>query len=131
MKENTELQNLCLHINEMVHERKEGYINIAKEEICQAMAKYPDACEPHNLMGIIKVIENDKVGAMKHFRAAYALDPVNVYVRKNIDILCAFRGRISGLLFGDEDIAVKKEKKYFVEYDSHGIGHIKRRESRI
>ena len=43
--------------------------------ICQAMGEFPNAPQPHNLLGIVMEKEGDHAGAMKHFRAAYALDP--------------------------------------------------------
>ena len=43
--------------------------------ICQAMQDYPSAPQPHNLLGVILEKTGDHAGAMKHFRAARALDP--------------------------------------------------------
>ena len=84
----TELRELCADIRKFIQEER---LSEAKEKIALGMAQHPDAGIPHNLMGIVKEIENDRVGAMKHFRAAYALDPKNTSIRKNIDSLCAFR----------------------------------------
>lgn len=84
----TELRELCADIRKFIQEER---LSEAKEKIALGMAQHPDAGIPHNLMGIVKEIENDRVGAMKHFRSAYALDPKNTSIRKNIDSLCAFR----------------------------------------
>jgi len=43
--------------------------------ICTAMFEYPSDAVPHNLMGLLLESEGSHVEAMKHFRAAYALDP--------------------------------------------------------
>ncbi|MEA4966256.1 MAG: hypothetical protein VB055_10585 [Oscillospiraceae bacterium] len=43
--------------------------------ICAAMLEYPHDAVPHNLMGLMLESENSHVEAMKHFRAAYSLDP--------------------------------------------------------
>lgn len=50
--------------------------------ICEAMEKFPNAPEPHNLLGIVMEQEGDHAGAMKHFRAAYALDPTYLPARQ-------------------------------------------------
>ena len=50
--------------------------------ICEAMGKFPNAPEPHNLLGIVMEQEGDHAGAMKHFRAAYALDPTYLPARQ-------------------------------------------------
>lgn len=49
------------------------------------MSEAPHAPEPHNLMGIILENENDHIGAMKHFRAAWALDPTYLPARFNME----------------------------------------------
>ncbi len=43
--------------------------------ICTAMFEYPHDAVPHNLMGLMLEGKNSHPEAMKHFRAAYALDP--------------------------------------------------------
>ena len=49
-----------------------------------AMGGCPDAPEPHNLMGIIYMRKGDKGSAMRHFRAAWALDPTYLPARENL-----------------------------------------------
>lgn len=53
--------------------------------IGSAMAEYPDAAEPHNLLGVIMEKQGNHVGAMKHFRAAWALDPTFIPARDNME----------------------------------------------
>jgi len=55
------------------------------ELIRKAMADHPHAPEPHNLMGIKLENEGDHLTAMKHFRAAWALDPAYVPARYNLN----------------------------------------------
>ena len=50
-----------------------------------AMSNFPHAPEPHNLMGILLEREGDHVSAMKHFRAAWALNPAYIPARYNLD----------------------------------------------
>ena len=49
------------------------------------MAENPHCAIPHNLMGILLEKESNHVLAMKHFRAAYALDPTYVPARYNME----------------------------------------------
>ena len=42
--------------------------------IRQSMFDYPDNAVPHNLMGLLYEKKGDHLNAMKHFRAAWALD---------------------------------------------------------
>lgn len=54
--------------------------------ILKAMSAYPDAPQPHNLYGVLLEKRGDHVGAMKHFRAAYALDPTYLPARYNLEL---------------------------------------------
>ena len=49
------------------------------------MAENPHCAIPHNLMGILLEKEANHVLAMKHFRAAYALDPTYIPARYNME----------------------------------------------
>ena len=68
----TQLQELCAAVRKYSTAR--DYQKCAAM-ICKAMGEFPNAPQPHNLFGIVLEKEGDHVGAMKHFRAAYALDP--------------------------------------------------------
>ena len=61
-----------------------------EKEIETAMAENPHCAIPHNLMGILLEKESNHVLAMKHFRAAYALDPTYVPPRYNIRLYCGW-----------------------------------------
>ena len=56
-----------------------------QKEIETAMAENPHCAIPHNLMGILLEKESNHLLAMKHFRAAYALDPTYVPARYNME----------------------------------------------
>lgn len=58
--------------------------------ICRAMEKFPDAPHPHNLLGILCEKEGNHNSAMKHFRAAYSLDPSYEPARKNLNTYGTF-----------------------------------------
>lgn len=54
-------------------------------EIREAMARNPHSAIPHNLMGILLETEQNHILAMKHFRAAYGLDPTYIPARVNME----------------------------------------------
>ncbi len=73
------------------------------------MSEFPDNAVPHNLMGLLYEKKNDHIGAMKHFRAAWALDPTYRPALMNLDNF--------GQMFADktfifgEDTEEPQEKK--------------------
>ena len=60
-------------------------IEQCRKMVREVMGKYPDAAEPHNLCWILLEKKGDHTGAMRHFRAAWALDPGYAPARKNLD----------------------------------------------
>lgn len=96
------------------------------EMICEAMGKFPNAPQPHNLMGIVMEKEGDYAGAMKHFRAAYALDPAYIPARQNLDYYGTFYSR-GGCAYDESDCLQESLSRYEIEYDEKGIGHAVRR----
>lgn len=58
--------------------------------IRQAMCDYPDNPIPHNLMGLLYEKKGDHLSAMKHFRAAWALDPTYRPALMNLDCFGTF-----------------------------------------
>lgn len=97
----SELDELCATTRELVLEKNyEGCIS----SICHAMERYPHAPEPHNLMGIVMEKMGDHVSAMKHFRAAWALDPTYMPANHNLNVYGTFfsNGRCA---FDESDIS--------------------------
>ena len=85
MEEETEkeyLNQLCEEVRSLIHDY---HIEESREKICEAMKDCPDAAEPHNLFGILMEKQGCHISAMKHFRAAWSLDPTFLPARKNID----------------------------------------------
>lgn len=66
-----ELDRFCKEIEEHV---QKGKLGECEQLIPQYMQKYPDSAIPHNLLGIVLEKQGKHVEAMKHFRAAAALD---------------------------------------------------------
>ena len=81
MAESEEMLHLCQRVREYVANRD---YKKCREEISYAMYLQPDLPEPHNLMGILLEKQQDHAGAMRHFRAAYALDPSYLPARENL-----------------------------------------------
>lgn len=96
--------------------------------ISDAMRNYPHAPHPHNLMGILLETKGDQLTAMKHFRAAWALDPTYLPCRINLDRYGSFFSQ--GPCAYDEQDCPSEGKRLNckVQYDEAGIGHIERQE---
>ena len=71
--------------------------------------------------------EGDHVGAMKHFRAAYALDPTYIPARQNLEVYGTFYS-CGKCAFDESDCPEAALSPYVIEYDEKGIGHAVRRE---
>ena len=97
--------------------------------ICKAMGEFPNAPEPHNLLGIVMEKEGDHVGAMRHFRAAYALDPTYLPARQNLDHYGTFYSR-GGCAYDESDCPQEAPSPYEIQYDEKGIGHAVRRNTK-
>ena len=64
--------------------------------------------------------------AMKHFRAAYALDPTYIPARYNMEQygnMCP-SGRCA---YTEEDCPVQNDSQFKVVYDEHHVGHLVRK----
>lgn len=123
-----ELISLCRTAKELI-----GIHDYQKCEIliCNLIGRYPHAPEPHNLLGILAEKMGDHPSAMKHFRAACALDPTHQPARQNLECYSTFFS--NGRRAYDESDCISVEtigncSNYKAEYDSHGVGHIIRRD---
>lgn len=99
----------------------------AEQAISKAMMESPHAAQPHNLMGIMMEKKNDHIGAMKHFRAAWALDPTYLPARENMDRTATF-GATKPCVYDEAECPKGNEKSACkIVYDERGIGHVVRR----
>lgn len=135
----SELDQLCASVRALVRDKAYGS---CMEPICRAMANYPDAPQPHNLLGIVLEKTGDHASAMKHFRAAWALDPTYRPTNHNLCVYGTFYS-CGKCAFDESDMPTETEsametdcdrggttspaKKWKIEYDRHGIGHAVRR----
>lgn len=118
-----EMNTLCSIVRELVNK---GELKKCEPLLSDALGKYPHAPEPHNLIGILLEKMGDHLMAMKHFRAAWALDPTYLPARQNLENFGTFfsKGRCA---FDESDCPEEKHEEYITEYDERGIGHIRRR----
>lgn len=99
MGEGTPLQRLALQIRFLA---QEGSYEKGKQLTAEAMKEFPDSAEPHNLLGILLEKTGEHSLAMKHFRAAYALDPTYAPARKNLEVFGTF-GNHFEVSYGTEE----------------------------
>ena len=128
MSEQRAMQPLTAHIRALVAQR---HFSEAEDEAAKAMAAAPHAAQPHNLMGIIAESRNDHVQAMKHFHAAWALDPTFLPARINMERYGSFSGQMPRPVYDETDCApdpAQSRQAYRIEYDVKGIGHVIREE---
>lgn len=128
IKETDNTMVLCMLVKERI---TNGDFADAQKDIVNAMAENPHSAIPHNLMGILMEHENNHQLAMKHFRAAWALDPAFRPSRFNMEKYGACFGneRFKPDAYEESDCTEESKKKelYKVEYDESGIGHIVKR----
>lgn len=109
-----------------------GLVLNGKYEECdlllqKVIGEYPHASEPHNLFGILFEKKGCHEAAMKHFRAAWALDPTYLPARFNLDQLGSFYSK-KEVAYNESDCPeLNEEHLYETEYNEKGIGRIIRR----
>lgn len=115
-----ELTKLCDKVRAYVYD---GEYESCMEIILDAMQKYPHAPEPHNLIGIILEKTGDHTNAMKHFRAAIALDPGYQAATQNLYNYGTFysKGKIA---FDESDVIEERERQAEVYYNDYGFGRV-------
>lgn len=109
MKENE--KEICLTIRTLIEQEqyKEAY-----EVIVDHMKLAPDDAPWHNFLGILYEKQGDHVGGMKHFRAAWALDPAYLPARWNMDLYGGFQQGKKTCAYLEEEcqhVQMEKEEK--------------------
>ena len=113
-----ELDQLCASVRALV---TQGAYHRCLDPICRAMERYPHAPQPHNLLGILLEKTGDHSGAMKHFRAAWALDPGYAPANHNLQTYGTFFSG-GGCAFNESDVPAEPESRLEIVYDARGIG---------
>ena len=122
-KQEEDLHKLCSTVRTLV---SNGEYNECTTMISKAMGEHPHNPEPHNLLGIVLEHTGNHCAAMKHFRAAWALDPTYAPASQNLNNYGTFysNGRCA---YDESDCEIKEYTHYAVEYDDRGVGHMIRR----
>lgn len=94
------LKELSLQVKQEI---EKGNYEAAYRTVTDAMRDYPDSGIPHNLLGILEEHKSDHAGAMKHFRAAWALEPTLLSARWNLELYGEIR-RAASCAYMDEDV---------------------------
>lgn len=98
-----------------------------EQRIAQAMQQYPHSPVPHNLMGIFLSQQNEPLRAMKHFRAAAALEPTYIPARCNLE-LCTSLNSSGSFAYEEQDCSLTQPvNPWKVIWDEKGVGHLVRR----
>lgn len=116
------LGSLCDSVRSLVID---GEYDRCSRVICEAMEHYPHDPEPHNLMGILLEHMGDHSRAMKHFRAAWALDPTYRPASQNLNNYGTFYS--NGTCAYDESGCEDEAAFCTMHYNDYGVGHIIRR----
>ena len=122
-KELKELSMLCKEVRNLV---ASGEYDACRGLICQAMQNYPDAPQPHNLLGVVLEKGGDHALAMKHFRAASALDPTYGPASQNLMLYGTFY-TLGREAYDESDCREDREPSGGrIEYGRNGVGHFVR-----
>lgn len=119
-KNNSELRKLCKEVRAFV---MNGDMDACLETIRWAMQEYPHAPEPHNLMGIVLEKSGDHSTAMRHFRAALALEPSYLPANHNLHTYGTFYTSGS-CAYDEEDLPQAPPSNLEIVYDERGIGRV-------
>ncbi len=104
---NVELDYLCVQIMQLC-ENKE--YDACLSLLYEAMKVFPHDAQPHNLMGIVLEKMGNHLLAMKHFRAAWALNPSYLPSSRNMELYGTF-GMHRLCLYDEEIVFVEEDRK--------------------
>ena len=118
--EEEEMQSLCHLVRQLVGKGDfEGGERLVKD----AMGNYPHAPQPHNLLGVLLEKRGDHLLAMKHFRAAWALEPTYVPAKQNLDRFGTFFS-IGRCAFDESDCPSERPNPRPIVYTENNDGRI-------
>lgn len=63
----------------------------ANKYIALIRNEYPNSGKPHELLGIYYELQGDLQLAIRHYRAAIALEPTLISASKNLERVCTFK----------------------------------------
>lgn len=122
-KQSKKLSQFCDDARKLVMERD---YNTCYDLTCAIMREYPDAPQPHNIMGILLEKTGQHPEAMKHFRVALVLDPTYRPAIENLDTYGTFHS--SGrCVFDESECVPEHQSNYTIVYDDQKVGRVVRR----
>lgn len=86
---------------------EDGRYDNAYGIITEGMKAEPDSAAWHNLLGILYEKQGNHTGGMKHFRAAWALEPTFLPASRNMDMYGSFGKGI------DRTVRISKDEVVF------------------
>lgn len=102
-----------------------------EDAILKTMEMYPHSAVPHNLYGILLEKQHEHLLAMKHFRAAYALDPTYIPARYNMEQYGQWnKGSIQAAYCENDCVEIcqkQQDNQFCVKYDEAHVGHMIRK----
>lgn len=117
---NDKLDMLCTSVRKLCAEQE---FDKCYGLICKTMSEFPHAAIPHNLLGIVLEKTGDHLNAMKHFRAAWALDPTYRPANQNLHNYGTFYSN-GKCAFDENDVPDDLSDDLKIVYNKRGIGHI-------
>ncbi|MDD8049216.1 MAG: hypothetical protein PHH04_06430 [Thomasclavelia sp.] len=125
------MEELVQEIDNIKHLISENLYDNCEQEIVDLMLSNPHSPVPHNLYGIMLEKQHEHILAMKHFRAANALDPTYTPARYNLEKFGGLNSHsfIPAYCMNDciEIVKTKSDSQFDVEYDDHHVGHMVRK----
>lgn len=97
-----------------------------REMVSTIMGEYPDAPHPHNILGVLLEKTGHHADAMRHFRAALALDSTYRPASQNLETYGTFYSS-GASAFDEEDCIPVHKDCCSVIFDAQNIGHVVRR----
>lgn len=117
-----ELQGLCLSTKNLLLEHQ---YEQAELQILKAMSEFPDSPIPQNLYGVLLGKLGHQALALRHFRAAIALDPAYAPANANLDHVD--ESFIPERFDCGEDDGLAKNNDYELKVNDRGIVCISKR----
>ena len=114
-----EMDQLCESVKTLV---MSGDYESGIDLIRRSMEQYPHSPQPHNLLGIILEKTGRHNAAIKHFKAALALDPGYLPAKYNLHIYGTFFANGS-CAFDESDITLRTAGNIEIVFDSRNVGH--------
>lgn len=112
---------LCEQVKALINDKK---YNQCEGLIASYMGKYPHACQPHNLMGILLEEEGNHTIAMEHFRVAWMFDPSYLPAQQNLTSCSDSFVKQKKYYYEKKDCPAETTNEYVLAYDQNNVGHI-------